>query len=182
MIYFRSTPLLEVHNDVTVVREDLCLVYGHEPGWQAPCLSKTRGIYTHIANRQEETIGVVVTERTLNGWAVAAMCKLLNRKCVVYYPSYVRPRPLPRGVKMATALGAEPIKIQAGRQAVMNAHAAKHLSYRKSAYMMPTALKLSETAQQVEAIADIALEMAPNVRRVIVPTGTGTHLRGIARA
>jgi hypothetical protein len=151
-----ADPVTEEHHaagrPVLVVREDRCC-----PGIpDAPPLSKLRGIVARVAARPEARIGVVVTGITRNGWAVAAACRALGRRCTVFAPAYRDGRPPSPGTERAAALGADVVGL-------------------------PAALRLPETAAAVAAVAARVLPPAGPLT-VVVPVGAGPHLAGLARA
>jgi hypothetical protein len=174
-----ADPVTEEHHaagrPVLVVREDRCC-----PGIpDAPPLSKLRGIVARVAARPEARIGVVVTGITRNGWAVAAACRALGRRCTVFAPAYRDGRPPSPGTERAAALGADVVGLPAGRQAPMNARAARLLG--PAGHLLPAALRLPETAAAVAAVAARVLPPAGPLT-VVVPVGAGPHLAGLARA
>ena len=146
----RGTPW-EVHTaahgrPVHVKREDLS---SPRPG---PPFSKMRGVLSHILKRPEPIIGVLDTIHSRGGWAVARACQLLDRHAVVYYPqSRALPGPF-ESQREAEALGAGIIPLEAGRSAVLYHRAKKDLLFQcdrpGEAYMMPNALKLSESVEE----------------------------------
>ncbi len=180
-----------------VKREDLCC-----PG--GPNFSKTRGVFAHIRERPERTIGVLDTSHSQGGWAVARACSLLGKHCVLYYPvrkadrgACDRPdadtsenmltngygdwgdvlRPQQRA---AEELGAGLIPLAAGRSAVLYHRAKKDLATQTcdDSYMMPNALKLPETVS--ETAAEVRrTTLPPGLRTVIVPASSGTIAAGV---
>lgn len=124
-----------------VKREDMCC----PPG---PHFSKCRGVFRHVASRPEKLIGVLDTSHSQGGWAVAQACKALGKECVVYYPVYkARPDHVPSQQVVAQDLGARLIGLPAGRSAILY-HRAKKKIETRGGYMMPNALKLSETVEE----------------------------------
>lgn len=131
---------------VWVKREDLSCPL---PG---PCFSKIRGVYARIASRPEKLIGVLDTYHSKAGWAVAYICGLLGKNCLNFYPQYKgdEGQPLRAQQQRAVGLGADLFPLQAGRSAILY-HTAKAETVRRGGYMMPNALKLSETVDECAA-------------------------------
>lgn len=156
-----------------VKREDLCCPSG-------PHFSKTRGVYAHIAKRPETTIGVLDTSHSQGGWATAQACKLLGKKCRVYYPQ--RKAEMFADLKpqqaAARALGATLVVLPAGRSAILYHRARHNLSFQSDSYMMPNALKLPEMIE--ETIAEV--ERMTNLTRfktIIISASSGTIAAGV---
>lgn len=157
-----------------VKREDLCC----PPG---PHFSKTRGVYAHIANRQESVIGVLDTSHSQGGWATAQACKLLGKHCVLFYPvrkghesDALQPQQ-----QAAEDLGAGLVGLQAGRSAILYHRAKKELAAQTNndSYMMPNALKLPETVE--ETAKEFCRTKLPKVDTIIVPSSSGTIAAGV---
>lgn len=167
-----------------VKREDLSCPAG-------PPFSKTRGVYAHVKARPEKIIGVLDTNHSQGGWAVARACKLLNKQCVLYYPVRKADRDAPIQIQQAEAeaLGAELVALQAGRSAVIYHSAKKDLATKAvssrvnsgglDVYMMPNALKLQEMI--TETVAEVARTTIPPVQTVIVSASSGTIAGGVWR-
>ena len=150
-----------------VKREDLACP---PPG---PPFSKTRGVYSRVASRPEDTIGVLDTYHSQAGHAVARACQVLGKKCVNYYPEF-KHEPGPREPQLrAEALGAKLVGLPAGRSAVLY-HAARKETERRGWYMMPNALKL------VESVEETAREVPDeSFDEVIIPASSGTIAAGV---
>jgi threonine dehydratase len=163
--------------NMVVKREDLCC----PPG---PHFSKTRGVFAHIAKREEKIIGVLDTSHSQGGWAVAQACHLLGKQAVVYYPVFTKPRPLGNSQVQAQALGAMLVPLQAGMSAVLYHQAKRDLSHHNG-YMMPNALKLEETVSETAAeFRRTWLEyrnLLDDVGSVLVSASSGTIAAGLWR-
>lgn len=185
----RSTPV-ELHNGIWVKREDLCALP------PAPPFSKYRGVVAHIRKRPENVIGVLDTLHSKAGWAVAAACQVLGKRCINYYPTFAREEPgTIRPYQLAAArLGAELVALPAGMSAVLwyQARHCLHLRYplqsllssNETGYMMPNALKLEESAE--ETARELVDSKISQPDRLVVSVSSGTIaagvLRGLARA
>lgn len=155
-----------------VKREDLSCP---SPG---PAFSKTRGVYAHIFNREEDVIGVLDTVHSQGGHAVARACQILKKRCLNFYPEYkATPGLIRPAQKRAAALGAELVPLQAGRSCILY-HQAKKLVEAEGGYMMPNALKLSETVY--ETAKEYPVEI-PVFDAVIVPVSSATIAAGVIR-
>lgn len=169
-----NTPL-EHHPEfgLWVKREDLCC-----PG--GPNFSKTRGVYAHVASRHEEVIGVLDTAHSQGGWAVAKACHLLNKGCIVFYPVRKREhnQPLKPQQQTAKELGADLIRLKAGRSAVLYHGAKKCL--KPTAYMMPNALKLMESVEET-ALEVVRTRIPSSFQTIVVPASSGTIAAGVVR-
>jgi len=148
--------------------EDCC------PG--GPNFSKTRGVYAHIAKRPEQVIGVLDTSHSQGGWAVAKACRLLDKKCVLFYPRFkhdangIKPQQLE-----AQQLGAELQPIAAGMSAVLYNRVKGRVEY-----MMPNALKLEESVN--ETAAEVERTVIPqDINAVLVSASSGTIAAGVIR-
>lgn len=157
-----------------VKREDLCC-----PG--GPNFSKTRGVYAHVKGRREPVIGVLDTNHSQGGWAVARACQLLGKQCVLYYPvrkserdDHIKPQQ-----EAALRLGAQLVPLQAGRSAVLYHTAKKRLSSlgAASTYMMPNALKLPEMI--TETVAEVERTTLPPVSTLLISASSGTIAAGV---
>lgn len=173
-----NTPI-EKYEGIYVKREDLSCIY---PG---PGFSKMRGVAEHIKNRPEKYIGVLDTYHSKAGWAVAYICKHLNKKCINYWPRYKKDpisRKFMRGQqKEAKNLGAMLVSLQAGRSAILYHQAKKDLAMRhKKSYMMPNALKLHESV--IETAKEVCASKLPrnlNAGTVIIPISSATIAAGV---
>jgi hypothetical protein len=159
-----------------VKREDLSC----PPG---PHFSKTRGVYAHVATRPEKTIGVLDTNHSQGGWAVAQACRLLNKQCVVFYP--VRVSEDWGSLKLqqleAQLLNAVMMPLKAGRSAVLYHQAKKELAKGwGDFYMMPNALKLPEMVTETAAEA-VRTKGLNKFKTIIVSASSGTIAAGVRR-
>jgi hypothetical protein len=143
-----ATPIEKVEgwDRVWVKREDLSCPL---PG---PCFSKIRGVYARISQRDEELIGVLDTYHSKAGWAVAYICSVLGKKCINFYPHYKTDdgQPLREQQQRALDFEAELHPLPAGRSAILF-HTAKRETRKLGGYMMPNALKLTETVEECSA-------------------------------
>lgn len=156
-----------------------------------PPFSKTRGVFAHIAARNERVIGVLDTLHSQAGHAVAAACKLLGRECVNYYPVFKREGanpPLRPAQEAAYRLGAATVGLPAGRSAILFYRARRMLfedrlrlgETEPSVYMMPNALKLPEMVS--ETVAEVLRTDIPeSVSSVIVAASSATIAGGVIR-
>ena len=169
-----NTPL-EHHPDwgLWVKREDLSC-----PG--GPNFSKTRGVFAHIKARPESVIGVLDTAHSQGGWAVAKACRLLNKGCILFYPVRKREhnQPLKPQQLAAKELGADLVRMKAGRSAVLYHGAKKCL--KPTAYMMPNALKLPESVEET-ALEFARTKLPPDLQTIVVPASSGTIAAGVLR-
>jgi len=170
-----------VDNTPITFHEELGLHVKHEelccPG--GPDFSKTRGVFAHIQKRTESVIGVLDTSHSQGGWAVAKACRLLGKQCVLFYPVFknAQDAPAPYQQAMAQQLGAELIKLPAGRSAILYHRARKMLH---DGYMMPNALKLPESVD--ETAAEVARTTIPkDINAVLVSVSSGTIAAGVIR-
>lgn len=152
-----------------VKREDLACP---KPG---PPFSKTRGVYARVKSREEELIGVLDTSHSQAGHAVARACQILGKRCVNYYPEFKHtPGPKPPQLE-ARELGAELHGLPAGRSAILF-HQARKLCEAQGGYMMPNALKLSES------VTETARETPDEeYKTVIIPISSGTIAAGVVK-
>ena len=168
------TPV-EEYNGVWVKREDLCSTCSDPP------FSKYRGVVTHLRKRPERVIGVLDTFHSKAGWAVAAACKLLGKRCVNYWPHYKAELAgrIREPQQMSKALGAELRELAAGRSAILYHRARKLLKEEfANSYMMPNALKLEESAEET---AQELLGMDLPYKRYVVSVSSGTIAAGVLR-
>lgn len=169
-----GTPVEDYRCDygLWVKREDLSCP---PPG---PPFSKTRGVFAHVRKRREELIGVLDTSHSQAGHAVARACQILGKRCWNFYPEY-KGSPGPRQPQLrAESLGAELSPLPAGRSCILY-HAARKRVETAGGYMMPNALKLSESVEET------AKEVRPGdggrFGAVIVPSSSGTIAAGVLR-
>lgn len=154
-----------------VKREDLCCPQG-------PHFSKCRGVFAHVASRPERIIGVLDTLHSQGGWATARACKLLKKQCTLYYPvrKHQAEAPLQPQQEEARELGADLVKLKAGRSAILY-HQAKAAVTAVGGYMMPNALKLQESV--IETAAEVQRTKLPKVDTIIVPASSATIAAGV---
>lgn len=184
MTYLINNTPLEAHraeHGLWVKREDLCCP---PPG---PPFSKTRGVYLHVKKRVEEGVrlfGVLDTLHSQGGLAVAHACKVLGVDCINYYPQYKADTfGVLRPVQVASReLGARLESLPAGRSAVLY-HQAKRQVEAEGGYMMPNALKLSETVDETAAEVTRTLEAFPQLAYYpwLVSASSGTIAAGVTR-
>lgn len=156
-----------------VKREDLSC-----PG--GPNFSKTRGVYAHIVNRPEKTIGVLDTSHSQGGWAVARACAELGKRCVVFYPWYKKQTEVPPQQLAAEGLGARLLRLPAGRSAILYHKARTTLDeeYAGEAYMMPNALKLMESVKETAAEFE-RTTLPKGLESIVVSASSGTIAAGV---
>ena len=171
-----NTPLEKVAgwDQVWVKREDMSCP---EPG---PCFSKIRGVYARIAARPEKLIGVLDTYHSKAGWAVAYICHLLGKECINFYPKYKADGDdLREQQQRAVAFGATLHPLKAGRSAILY-HTARRETEKLGGYLMPNALKLSETvtecAREVERTAGLE-----DFEHVIISISSATVATGVMK-
>jgi hypothetical protein len=157
-----------------VKREDLACP---PPG---PPFSKTRGVYAHVKSRPEELIGVLDTFHSQAGHAVARACQILGKKCVNFYPRYKADGDTLREPQQrSSALGAELFPLQAGRSCILY-HSARKEAERRGGYIMPNALKLTESVE--ETAREVSRTITPyTYTHVLVPASSGTIAAGVIR-
>lgn len=167
-----------------VKREDLSCPSG-------PHFSKTRGVFAHIAERNEEIIGCLDTSHSQGGWATARACQLLGRKSVVFFPVYKSDKVsdgLRHPQQRAAACGAVLTALQAGRSAILYHQAKRWLGnyasgLSRSSYMMPNALKLPETVTQTADEWDRTFNHGTvGTGNWLVSASSGTVAAGLLRA
>lgn len=159
---------------VMVKREDLCC---SEPG---PPFSKMRGVMAHIARRPEAVIGVLDTYHSKAGWAVAYACHELGKRTINYWPLYKRDEgaDIRYPQLRSGSLGAQLVSLTAGRSAILYHAAKKDLATRSpGAYMMPNALKLSESV--TENAAEAAATPLPSEGSMVISISSGTVASGV---
>lgn len=175
---------LDAHG-LLVKREDLSCP---PPG---PPFSKTRGVFAHVRDRPEKTIGVLDTYHSQAGHAVAAACALLGKRCVNFYPKYksdvdgiLRPQQF-----AARALGAEVRPLKAGLSAALYYRARRHLAQGcPDSYLMPNALKLPEMVAETAREAQLTFQQAKIMNHwgempetILVPVSSATIAAGVVR-
>lgn len=177
-----STPIEDHRTEygLWVKREDqACL----PPG---PPFSKARGVYARIASRPEKVIGALDTYHSQAGHAVARACQVLGKQCINYYPEFKHEPGCREPQRRAAALGAELVGLPAGRSAILY-HAARKDCERRGGYMLPNALKLTESV--VETAREVPLDFAewedvgdgPRPAWVILPASSGTIAAGVVK-
>lgn len=159
--------------NIWVKREDLCSPH---PG---PGFAKIRGVYAHIKARPEKLIGVLDTFHSKAGWAVAWVCKHLSKDTLDFYPHYKADegQNLRRQQAIAYHLGADLVALPAGRSAILY-HQAKRETLARGGYMMPNALKLPETVQEVRA----EVKRTPGLdafNHLVISVSSGTIAAGV---
>ena len=154
---------------LVVKREDLCC-----PG--GPNFSKCRGVYAHVAARQEQIIGVLDTAHSQGGWAVAKACRLLGKECVEFYPEFKAKLGQIGPVQhKCLRLGAQIVPLPAGRSAILYHAAKKRLP--PGGYLVPNALKLPESVS--ETAAEVERTKLPDVDAVLVSASSATIAAGV---
>lgn len=160
-----------------VKREDLCV------GRPFPAFSKCRGVIAHLQNRPEKNIGVLDTYHSQAGQAVAAACAELGKTCFNFYPvrKAEEGAPLKPQQQAAVDLGAQMVRMRAGRSAILYHQARRHMSEINDSYMMPNALKLpetvKETAEEVWRMAEF-LSKHPNLP-ILIAVSSATIGAGV---
>lgn len=153
-----------------VKREDLSCP---PPG---PPFSKARGVYAHLLNRPEELIGVLDTRHSQAGHAVARACQILGKKCINYYPEF-KYEPGHREPQVrAKDLGAKLHGLPAGRSCILY-HQAKSHCIGLGGYMMPNALKLTESVS--ETAKEVSNCLSYEFKTVIIPASSATIAAGV---
>lgn len=166
---------------LSVKHEEECCPMG-------PHFSKTRGVYAHIAKRNEGMIGCLDTTHSQGGWATAQACRLLGKSSVVYWPrrkaedaTLVR-EPQRRAAEAGAALVAFPATTSwylyhQAKKSLAAQCLLDHGSVNGS-YMMPNALKLpemiDETAAEVRRTVTIQ-----DVETILVSASSGTIAAGV---
>lgn len=168
------TPV-EDHGGILVKREDLFRPPPYPP------LSKLRGVESVvdrlIATEGINTFGALDTSVSMSGQGLAAVCRDRGCKAIVCFPWYVGQTELQPQQRICQELGAELVKIKAGRVGVMYSQAKKEV-WQRSGVMFPMGMTLAETAQEVRAETSFTLKTHP-ARSIVVSVGTGTILSGI---
>lgn len=167
---------------VLVKREDLCCP---PPG---PPFSKMRGVVAHLRHRPEATIGVLDTYHSKAGWAVAYACRALGKRTINYWPRYTTDSDgiLREPQQAAAALGAATVAVPAGRSAILYHRASADLKdrgnlFRETVYMMPNALKLTESVDENAAEARRTLPLLPPAGTLVISISSGTVAAGVLR-
>lgn len=177
---YRGTPIEDYREryGLWVKREDLACPL---PG---PPFSKARGVYFHVLARPEKVIGVLDTCHSQAGWAVARACRILGKRCINFYPRYKADRGLRQAQMNAGILGAELRPLPAGRSCILF-HQARKDTEVLGGYMMPNALKLSEsvaeTALEVRIFAPRTLGTGLMPVTVLIPASSGTIAAGVIK-
>lgn len=178
-IVVKNTPV-ELHYvgkiPVYVKREDLS---APSPG---PKFSKIRGVEAHLRKRKEDTIGVLDTYHSKAGWGVSYICQQLNKQAVVFYPHYKGEPELREQQVNAQNMGAKLISLPAGRSSILY-HAAKKklMEIDPSAYMMPNALKLSESINETAVEVKNCPEFLFKNATWVVSVSSGTLAAGVLK-
>jgi Pyridoxal-phosphate dependent enzyme len=169
-----NTPLIYHERDALFVKHEECCCPG------GPNFSKTRGVWAHISKRNEAFIGVLDTQHSQGGWAVARACNLLGKTCVNFYAERIAERgALMKPQQQASAdLGAEMIAVPATMSAVLYHIVRNRLKDRNSAYMMPNALKLHESVEET-AKELLRTPMPQDISHIIVPSSSATIAAGV---
>lgn len=161
-------------NDLRVKREDQAC---KEPG---PQFSKTRGVYRHIATKVAEGVqlfGVLDTYHSQAGHAVARACQILGVHCINFYPEYKGEPGHREPQARAAELGADLFGLKAGMSAVLwNQARATLRKVDPDAYMMPNALKLTES---VEETAAEVCENAASADVILIAVSSATIAAGV---
>lgn len=146
---------------------------------EGPFTAKSRGIWPHLSKRPEKVIGVLDTDHSQGGWAVARACALLGKRCVEFYPVRKACPDWKGDVQLqCQKLGAIIVPLAATRSVVLYSRAKRWLSEREpDNYMVPNALKLPETVSELaREIRNMSLPLVP---LVLVSAGTGTIAAGV---
>lgn len=133
--------------------------------------------------RPEITIGVLDTFHSKAGWAVSWAGQRLGKRVVNFWPRYkADPREgLPREQQRhAQGFGATMVALQAGRSAILYHRARQYLKeHHPGAYLMPNALKLSESI--LETDAEVHRTELPDEGIMVVSISSGTIAAGVLR-
>ncbi len=163
---------------ILVKREDLCA----PP--EAPEFSKMRGVWAHLKERPETTIGVLDTYHSKAGWAVAFCAALLGKKVINYWPKYKADKAgeLREPQVMSKKLGATLVSLPAGRSAILYHTARRHLRENfKDAYLVPNALKLDESITENAAEVVATSELYPKEAALVISVSSGTVAAGVLK-
>lgn len=167
---------------VSVKREDLCSPH---PG---PQFSKIRGVYSHLAPRPEEVVGVLDTFHSKAGWAVAQCCKALGKQCIDFFPVYNSDKDgnslkLRHAQEMVLQHGGILQPLPAGRSAILYHRAKKELAKIAlgrglSYFMIANALKLQESVE--ETVLEVERTQG-DWDNWVVPSSSGTIAAGVIK-
>ena len=181
----RSSTKLEKYfaspNTIWVKREDLST---RPPG---PPFSKTRGLYEHILATPQRNIGVLDTFHSYGGWAIAYICKALDKKAHVFFPEYVgdNGKGYRKSQTEAAKLGAKLIPLKAGRSCILYHGAKKYMAEKFGArgYMIPNALKIQESVDST--MDELILTLHKNKHLLkgtwVVSVSSGTIAAGVMK-
>jgi hypothetical protein len=103
---------------------------------------------------------------------------LLNKKCIDYYPAFKVPRGTQPQQHAAWNSGAELVALPAGRSAILYHRARKLLSEHENSYMMPNALKLTESVAETAAEAK-RTPLTSEIKTIIIPSSSATIAAGV---
>jgi threonine dehydratase len=168
-------------NTPVTYHDNLGLYVKHEeqccPG--GPNFSKTRGVYARIAARPEQTIGVLDTNHSQGGHAVARACQLLGKQCELYYPVRKKDvdKPIQYQQQAAAALGAKLIAMPAERSFILYNRVLSKFKT-EGRYMMPNALKLHESVSETAAEVD-RTKLPDDINAVLISASSGTIAAGV---
>ena len=144
MKLIHGTPFEKVtigRKGIWVKREDKC--------FHPVAFSKMRGVVAHMKSIKSQCIGVLDTFHSKAGWGVSCAGKMLGKKVVVFYPKYKDETGLRVFQKMCLKNGAELVALPAGRSCILYHQSKKILREKyKDSYMIPNALKLSESIDE----------------------------------
>jgi len=182
MSIFHNTPVLKYkigHKTINVKREDLCCSEG------SPRFAKIRGLEAYLRKLKERnivTVGVLDSVHSKAGWGTAWLCKQMNMKCILYYPSRKHhPDVMSESQVQAKGLGATLLPVPAGRQTILWYQVRKLLArdYPNSS-MLPNGLTLNECA---EATYYECFNTPDKFfgGTVVISVSTGTIARGVAQ-
>lgn len=165
-----------------VKREDLCVQLK-----DAPPFAKIRGLYPYmlaLKSKDINTVGYMDTAISMAGWGISYVAKLLNMKCVIYYPKYKEGYKYNQDefIEKWKENGAEihpitPPNLYKINVAIAKKHFEDHYS---SGHFLPDGLKLTNT---IDAVAEEAIN-AMNIsdfKTIICNVGSGVMLAGIIR-
>jgi len=170
------TPI-EIYDGILVKREDLFRPPPYPP------LSKLRGVEAVVKREKKngKTIfGALDTSVSMSGQGLAAVCREQGCKAIVCFPWYVGQTSLEPQQRICEELGAELVKIRAGRVGVMYHHAKIEVA-KRGGIIFPMGMTLAETAAEVHKEAFHTLKKY-KVRSIVLSVGTGTILAGVVMA
>lgn len=164
--------------EILVKREDLCAPEN------APEFSKMRGVWAHLKERPETTIGVLDTYHSKAGWAVAFCSQLLGKKVINYYPKYKKDIDgvlrIPQ--QKSKELGATLVSMPAGRSAILYHQARKHLRENfPGSYLIPNALKLDESITENATEVVETGDLYPKKGALVISVSSGTVAAGVIK-